>query len=95
MTNNKYLIEDSYIVEAVDEIAAQQQLDRIPRDFKDPAYADRFKIKRVIKRLPDPPTPVQEKQPDATGEQPADWLEPKLYQPGEPSELDRNPDAEP
>ena len=95
MVNNKYLIEDSYIVEAVDEISAQQQLDRIPRDFKDPAYADRFKVKRVIKRLPDPTTPVQEKQPDATGEQPTDWLVPKVYHQGEPSESERDPDAEP
>ena len=92
---HKYLIKDVSIVDAFDEIHALERLNSTPDELDLPDSAARFRVKRVIKRLPDPPTPVQEKQPDATGEQPTDWLEPKLYQPGEPSELDRNPDAEP
>jgi hypothetical protein len=83
----KFRIEDIYVVEAVDEISALEQLDRIPREVGDPDYADRYKIKRVIKRLPDPPA--------ATEQTPDGWLEPKLYHPGEPSESERDPDAQP
>jgi hypothetical protein len=82
----KFLIEDSYIVNAADEISALVQLDCKPHELGEPDYTQRFKVKRVIKRLPDSPAAAEE-QPDG-------WLEPKLYHPGEPSEADRNPDAE-
>ena len=82
----KFRIEDIYIVDAVDEISALEPLDRMPQEVGDPHFAERYKIKRVITRLPDPPATPEKQE--------ADWLTPKLYHPGEPSEADRNPDTE-